>query len=234
MPFAVLMPVDLVPMTYKPGLFNGEKSPDTPGNIYSKFLAAGTLTLLDPQMTWIVGNVPSFNFAEVFATQLVTPAPLLESFAQDFVAGIPATLEQWITAQRDDPDFPAFVSNIPDAAIRAGLHIHAPNNEPPKILVPLSVREDLVRTTHEAMHHLGSAKVAMALSQSYYWPSISSDCRRLLKDCAGCELEKARRNEAHSMFSAAPSTAPRSRLCMDFQGQGKAMSGESEALAIIS
>ena len=142
-------------------------------------------------------------------------------------------MEQWITEQSEDPDFPAFLQSIENAAVRQNLHIYAPDNELPKILVPERTREPLVRTTHEAMYHLGAAKVAAALSQSYYWPSLSAECRRFLKDCAVCELEKARRNEAHAMFTAAPSTAPRSRLCMDFQGQGKALTGESEALAII-
>jgi transposase InsO family protein len=35
------------------------------------------------------------------------------------------------------------------------------------------------------------------------------------------------------MHSARPTTGPRSRYCMDFQGQGKASTGECEALAII-
>ena len=35
------------------------------------------------------------------------------------------------------------------------------------------------------------------------------------------------------MFPASPTAAPRSRLCVDFQGQGKATSGHTEALAII-
>jgi hypothetical protein len=94
-------------------------------------------------------------------------------------------LEQWITDQSDDPDFPAFLSSIENVAVRQGLYVYAANNEPPKILVRERAREPLVRTTHEAMHHLGAAKVAAALSQSCCWPSLTADCRRFLKDCAG-------------------------------------------------
>ena len=133
---------------------------------------------------------------------------------------VPATLEDWISAQNNDANFATFFKSLPGAAVRSGLHIFAPDDAPPKILVPESKRELLVRRTHEAMFHLGSAKVNLALQQSYYWPTMASDCRKFLSDCPGCELEKARRNEAHAMFSAAPTTAPRSRLCMDFQGQG--------------
>jgi transposase InsO family protein len=231
-PFAILMPIDLVPQVCKSGIFKGESAPASPKALEGAFRNAGTLTFLESQVLWVVGNVPSCDYAEMFAAQLVTPAPLLESFPQEFVAGTPATLEQWIQAQKDGPHFSVFVETLSDASVRGGLHIFAPDNTAPKILVPDPVREDLVRSTHVAMHHLGSAKVALAPAQSRCWPSLSSDCRKFLRDCAGCELEKAKRNEARATFSAAPSTASRSRLCMDFQGQGKATTGESEALAI--
>jgi hypothetical protein len=43
-------------------------------------------------MIWVVGNVPLCNCAEMFAAELVAPAPLLESFSQEFAAGMPAIL----------------------------------------------------------------------------------------------------------------------------------------------
>jgi hypothetical protein len=63
--------------------------------------------------------------------------------------------------------------------------------------------------------------------------SIIGDTRRLLTDCPTCELDKARRDEAHGLFRAQPIGAPRARYAMDFQGQGKAVTGECEALAFI-
>jgi transposase InsO family protein len=83
------------------------------------------------------------------------------------------------------------------------------------------------------MFHLGSDKVSAALKKQYFWPSLASDTRKFLKDCPDCELEKARQITAHGLFSARPFDAPRARWAMDFQGQGVATSGETEALAII-
>jgi hypothetical protein len=83
------------------------------------------------------------------------------------------------------------------------------------------------------MFHLGHAKVAERLLRSYFWPSLRKDTRTALNDCATCEIEKARQNLAHGLFRARPNEAPRSRYAMDFQGQGTALSGETEALAII-
>jgi hypothetical protein len=83
------------------------------------------------------------------------------------------------------------------------------------------------------MFHLGSAKVTAALKKMYFWPSLAADTKRRLADCPDCELEKARQNTAHGMFSARPFDVPRARHAMDFQGQGLAVSGETEALAVI-
>jgi hypothetical protein len=226
-PYAVLMPVDLVSQSYNPTLFASPPSPCD--EIRTAVLAAGKLTFFDTQMIWIVGNIPAFTYSEMFAARLCAPAPILEMFPAEILADVPASLEDWIAAQNDDTDFAELVDALPDAAVRGQLHLYAPDDREPRILVPTTVREPLVRTTHVAMYHLGSAKVHSALAQSYYWPNMAAGCRRWLTDCPGCELEKARRNEAHALFSAAPTMAPRARWCMDFHCQGRALTGETEA-----
>ncbi len=118
-------------------------------------------------------------------------------------------------------------------ACRNGLYLYAPDNQPPRILVPEGAQEPLIRFTHARMFHLGHAKVAERLAKSYFWPTLRRDVRRTLTDCPICELDKARRNEAHGLFRAQPVGAPRARYAMDFQGQGKALTGECEALAFI-
>ena len=105
-------------------------------------------------------------------------APSLDS---PFVTSPPSkNLEDWIQAQNPDPDFADLVTSLPGAAIRNQLYIYAPDDREPKILVPPTVREPLVRTTHVVMCHLGSAKVHSAMSQSCYWPNMAADCRRWL------------------------------------------------------
>ncbi len=90
-----------------------------------------------------------------------------------------------------------------------------------------------MRDSHERMFHLAHAKVHALLKRSYYWPTLKRDVRKWLEDCPACELNKARQNTAHGLFSALPVHAPRARWCMDFQGQGKALTGETKALALI-
>jgi hypothetical protein len=62
---------------------------------------------------------------------------------------------------------------------------------------------------------------------------MKTDMRRFVEDCEYCENEKAKRRLAHGMFAGYHTDKRRSRYTMDFQGQGKAITGETEALAIM-
>ncbi len=62
---------------------------------------------------------------------------------------------------------------------------------------------------------------------------MKTDVRRFLQECEFCENERAKRRLAHGMFAGHHTSKPRSRYAMDFQGQGQAITGETEALAII-
>jgi hypothetical protein len=208
--------------------------------------AAGKITILDAQMIWIEENVLDCRPIEIFSAQLRTPAPLT-GFARpsssdpadacedltEAEGTVPRTLKAWINAQQADADFPAMLDEISDKAQRQGLWIYVPPAKSPTILVPRTCWELLVRDTHDLMFHLNHAKVCALMRGSYFWPTMQRDVRKLLADCPTCELTKARQNTAHGLFSAMPIHAPRSRWCMDFQGQGTALTGETEALALI-
>ena len=232
-PCAVLLPVDLASQAYRPNLYADQLHE----KIKTLFDACGKITILESQMIWIIANIPTCTPIETFANALVTEVPLpgVMPDNETFSDPVPTSVEEWIVAQANDPELrdPEALRDQPDIAIRNKLAIYAPNNAVPLIFVPAAVREPLVRRTHHAMFHLGSAKIAAALRKTFYWPTLKADTTRWLKDCAQCELEKARQNTAHAMFSARPQDAPRARWAMDFQGQGLADSGETQALAII-
>jgi hypothetical protein len=140
-PFAILVPIDLAALSYEPSIF-----PDAPHEeIRVRFDAAGKLTILASQMLWIIGNVPRCTPVEIFASALSTPVPTACIPDDSFVEPVPRTVESWIEAQQTDPEFAALLSKIPDAAVRDGLSIWAPNDKVPKIIVPPSVQEPLVR-----------------------------------------------------------------------------------------
>jgi hypothetical protein len=166
---------------------------------------------------------------ETFAARLRTPAPVTgfqhplpgepgeTEDELDLVEGaVPRTLEAWAHAQEADEGFSAMLETIEDKAQRQGLWIHAAANANPTIIVPATYQELLVRDTHERMFHLAHAKVFALLQRSYSWPGMKTTVRKILADCPACELNKARQNTAHGLFSALPSHGPRAKWCMDF------------------
>jgi len=230
-PFAMLMPVDLVSQAYEPNIF-----PEAPFvAIRAKFDAAGKIAILASQMMWVLGNIPNCAPVETFSSELSTPVllPGATSEEETFVEPVPRTVESWIEAQQTDPTFSDLVSAIPDTAVKDGLVIYAPVDKIPKIVVPSTVQEPLIRNTHVRMQHLGSAKIAAEIKRTFFWPTLKPDTVRLLKDCPQCELEKARQSTATALFSARPQDAPRARWAMDFQGQGIAETGETQALGLV-
>jgi transposase InsO family protein len=207
---------------------------------------ASQLLMLQSQMTWVLGNLPERLPTEIFALQLRTPAPItgysapapgrtgdLADESDEAEGTLPRTLEAWIRAQKGDENFDELLEGMKDKVSKDELWINASDGHSPTIIVPRSCQELLVRDTHQRMYHLAHAKVYAFLRRSYTWPTIKKDVRVWLNDCPACDLNKARQNTAHGLFSALPVYAPRARWCMDFQGQGLASTGETEALALI-
>jgi transposase InsO family protein len=188
---------------------------------------------LDSDQVWFIGNIPLLHhFSKIYAQVLTRPAPLLEHFASQRNPSLPSTLDEWKHAQTSDPDF---LSEIPSDSILLcdGLSLHKCPDFPSRILVPPSLREPLTRQHHADLNHVSHPKILTSLARHYHWPSMKADVRRFIQDCEHCENEKSKRRLVHGMFSGHNTTKPRSRYSMDFQGQGKATSGETEALAII-
>ncbi len=129
------------------------------------FDAAGKIQILPTQMTWVIGNIPEYNRLEMFAQSLRTPLPSPEagSLRQTLISDasdstVSTTIEEWIREQKRDPLYENALAALPGTAFHHGLYLYAPNNAPPRILVPPQTREALIRFTHEQMFHLGEAK----------------------------------------------------------------------------
>jgi hypothetical protein len=116
-PFALLMPVDLLSMASAPNVF--PRSPHD--EIAARFAKAEKVTILATQMTWVLGNMEDCHPVEIFSNTLRTPAPvtgfgylaqpdeggntraILPDHELDEVEGtVPRTLEAWVRAQKLD------------------------------------------------------------------------------------------------------------------------------------
>jgi transposase InsO family protein len=226
-PFALLLPAELAPRIADDNHF-----PEQPA-LAHLYAQAKKFTFLDSDQLWFLGNLPTLQlFSKIYAQLLSRPAPLLEHFHTTRDTSLPTTIAEWKNAQLDDP---AFLTDIsPESLLLSdGLFLFKDPDFPSRILVPPSLRETLVRQHHADLQHLSHPKVLTSLARHYHWPTMKTDVRKFLQNCELCENERAKRRLAHGMFSGHHTDKPRSRYAMDFQGQGKATTGEMEALAII-
>jgi hypothetical protein len=71
-PFALLLPVDLVDVARRPDIL-----PDAPiQDIAQRLETAGKITILEAQMIWVIENLPDYRPIETFALRLRTPTPI--------------------------------------------------------------------------------------------------------------------------------------------------------------
>jgi hypothetical protein len=226
-PFAVLLPSDLAPRVADANQFVDK--PD----LRAAYENTGKIIFLDSDHIWIIGNVPDLHlFHRICSYVLDGPAPLLTTFANTLHPNLLTSLDEWKHAQQTTP---AFLQDLdPDSlASINGLTVFKAPDFPSRILVPPTFHSQLIRQHHHDLQHVSHPKVFTTLARHYYWPTMKTDVRRICEDCELCENEKGKRRLAHGLFSSDTMTKPRSRYSMDFQGQGLAITGETEALALI-
>jgi hypothetical protein len=226
-PFAVLLPSDLAPRVADADKFDGQ--PD----LHETYKSAVKIMFLDSDQLWIVGNIPDLHhFHRIHSQVLLHPAPLLEVFSNTLHPNLPSTIADWKNTQDTEPDFLQLLD--PDTLAHCnGLSVLKDADFPSRILVPPSLCDPLTRQHHYDLQHVSHSKVLTSLSRYYFWPSMKTDVRRICEDCELCENEKGKRRLAHGLFSSDTTNKPRSCYAMDFQGQGLATSGETEALDLI-
>jgi hypothetical protein len=108
-----------------------------------RFEAAGKLTILSTQLTWVIGNLSESCRIEMFAGTLATRAPITgddpsEEPGDTFDVAVPRTMEEWLEAQIGDEGFESTIAGYDSKAIarRDGVWVYAPEGAMPRIIVP--------------------------------------------------------------------------------------------------
>jgi hypothetical protein len=124
-PFALLLPVDLVDVARRPDIFTDAPIQD----IAQRLETAGKITILEAQMMWVIGNLPDCRPIETFALRLRTPAPITGTprpnsgvpedpyTLADAEGTVPRTIEAWVNAQQTCPEFQALLDTMDDVSI---------------------------------------------------------------------------------------------------------------------
>ncbi|GFT88044.1 transposon Tf2-6 polyprotein [Trichonephila clavipes] len=73
-----------------------------------------------------------------------------------------------------------------------------------KIVVPLSLREKLIKTAHEQFGHPGVKKMLKLISPIYYWKDIILDISNFVKCCETCQMNKKSTQKKYGLLQEVP------------------------------
>jgi hypothetical protein len=115
-------------------------------------------------------------------------------------------LRKYKAKQLENQDIsPAILNNIiethdnyPDGL----LAIPSNKGGPPRLIVPVSAQENLIKQAHLDIHHQSHRKVHSILYPLYWWPRMDRDIERVCKSCTHCQSGKMRREKIKSEFDA--------------------------------
>ncbi len=115
-------------------------------------------------------------------------------------------IKSWIGKQLKNQDIsPAILNNIiethdnyPDGL----LAIPSNKGGPPRLIVPVTAQENLIKQAHLDIHHQSHREVHNILYPLYWWPRMDRDIERVCKACTHFQSGKTRREKIKSEFDA--------------------------------
>lgn len=72
-----------------------------------------------------------------------------------------------------------------------------------KLVLPKSLRRDALKENHDEPHsgHLGYFKTKKRISSLYYWPGLSADVLRYIRNCEVCKSQKPEQKLPHGVMA---------------------------------
>ncbi len=115
-------------------------------------------------------------------------------------------IKSWIGKQLENQDISPTVLNIiietHDNYPNGLLAIPSNKGSPPRLIVPVTAQENLIKQAHLDIHHQSHRKKHNILYPLYWWPRMNRDIERVCKACAHCQSCKMRREKIKSEFDA--------------------------------
>ena len=87
-----------------------------------------------------------------------------------------------------------------------------------KIIVPITLRERVIKWYHEMLVHPGINRTEYAIRQHFTWPKLHEDVERLCKKCHTCQLTKRNKKNYGHLPAKIAETNPWETLCIDLIG----------------
>ena len=224
-PFACLLPSCLINLI-----------PDSPRN--KQALTETTkIVLLRPEVTWIVHKIPSITKHQVYSSFMEMNTFGSEPEPINGIVRPPPKwdFKEWSKEQEE------MVNKFPKLYPKNKIHRRESDGfitfditeDKTAALVPESCRSKLIIWKHQILCHAGDSKVYKALRQHWYWPDMKRQTRSVVRNCAACQLLKAKRARAHRHFRAKVFCTPRTSWGCDFYGVAKSAAGYNNILGAI-
>ena len=114
-----------------------------------------------------------------------------------------------------------------------GLKLFKPNPDTTLAIVPTRYKKELILWQHHQLCHGGHNKVYRALKHHWHWPGMKADVRKIVTNCAACQLLKAKRARAHRHFRSKVFCTPRTSWGCDFYGVASSKAKYNNILGAI-
>jgi hypothetical protein len=111
---------------------------------------------------------------------------------------------------------------VPSFCDQDSVLYHKPSSalEEPKIFVPLTLREQIIRQHHTPVFsgHQGEKRTLSNLRFYYYWPSMAKDVERFIQKCTSCAKLKGGRTPLVPLGELPETTGPMEITSIDICG----------------
>ena len=106
----------------------------------------------------------------------------------------------------------------------------------PLLYAPESLRDRIVEAAHSTLEggHGGMGRTANRVLQSYWWPGLTSQVAKFVKDCRVCALSKANKDAAVPLESMELCTQPNERVHIDLFGPLKTSEGGNKFVMVMT
>ena len=208
-PFACLVPSCLV-----------HQLPGTREN-RSRMKNMTKIVMLQPEVTWLIHGIKTMKH-QVLSIQQETENTFTElEDLRGIVRKAPDwNLSQWIPLQekmvKENPE--CYTKSTIFRRNSDGFVLYKPGPDRTLALVPPKYVEELINWQHQRLCHGGFSRVFHALVKHWHWINMKGDVRRIVENCAACQLLKAKRVRAHHHFRAKIFCLPRTIWGCDFYG----------------
>ena len=101
-----------------------------------------------------------------------------------------------------------------------------------QLLLPLCLREEVLRSTHDDLGHQGPERTLQLLRSRCFWPRMAHDVEQWCQRCQRCVLGKAVQPKVRAYWGTLQADQPNEILAMDFTSLEPASDGRESVLVL--